>query len=172
MTSQTDVRTSITTTEFAEYFPVGLLEQRNVHPTNVQLLKSGEAKLRWSKQFGPDAKSYFSIPADSWLVTSPATTIGLWINDYNSGNSQRTATKLRSQLPWVPTTPVLFCVGHRTIIATTWDIFTTLWDCFLAVHDDCPIVVPDQKGPRSALIFTPLGEIRHVREAKAKDPQR
>lgn len=167
MTSRTDARKSIETTDFAEYFPAELLEQRCLHPSNVQLLGLDEAKLRWSERFGPEAKSYYSIPDGSWLVTSPATTIGEWIGAYNSGNSQQTANELKSQLSWLPTTPVLFCVAHRTIIAATWETFTSLWDCFLAVHDDCPIVVPDLEAQRSALIFTPLGEIRYVRESNS-----
>jgi hypothetical protein len=113
-------------------------------------------------QFGESAKSYFSLPDDSWVVTSPATVIGQWLQEYNTGQFQRTASELKLRLPWLLATPVFFCVSRRTLIASAWDDFTRLWDCYLELHDDCPIVVPEQNGPREALVFTPLGDIRCV----------
>lgn len=164
MTSPTNTRRPIATTDFSEHFPVDLLKQRNVDSNDVQLLGTEEARLKWSAQLGTEAKSYFSIPSDSWLARLPSVTIGQWLGNYNAGNVQRTASELQSHLSWASTTRVLFCVSHRTIIATTWGTFTCLWDCFLATHDDCPIVIPDEGKKRSALIFTPLGDIRYVRE--------
>jgi len=53
---------------------------------------------------------------------------------------------------------VRFCISSSCIFQTTWKYFNLYWSKFLAIDDDCSIVL-SVKNTDSSILFAPIGDI-------------
>lgn len=128
----------------------------------VFLLSEAEAEKAWRAEIHAESTSYFNIPDKSWLVTTQSESLGRWEDAYNGDDNAVVEEILRGAIDWNDDDIVKFFVNIKTVFQTTWRDFLRLWDEFLAVDDDCPIVVPEGGSGKEAIIFTPMGEIIKV----------
>ncbi len=146
----------INNTLFSDYF------DQTSH-TAIHLLKEKIAQAEWQCVFGPSSTCFFDLADDHWLCQQAAVQIGRWIEDYNNDNIQPVQQMLSRCVNWPDHIHVWFCLHHRLIFQTRWNVFRQHWKDFLSVADDCPILLPcTENSPDTAIIFTPLGEIKTV----------
>lgn len=146
--------TIIQNTVYAENFPqeVG---------SRVFLLDSAEAESVFGIAFGQGVTSFFDFPDDHWVVKAEKRNVGRWIEAYNADTKEPVTAALQEAVNWMPGEKVYFMVSKSIVLEAPWSVFTAYWDAFLACEDDCPIVMQNLTE-REALMFTALGEIRHL----------
>lgn len=117
----------------------------------------------WDSKVNEVARTYFHLPDSSWIVAGPTEQLGSWLKAYNDEEYSRVrALLLRSQFQ-SHIAPVAFCVNARTCLVAPWGIFCEAWFAFIAVSDDCPIVMPvSAAAPQHCIIFTPRGAVWRV----------
>ncbi len=150
-------RQPVEATELAEYFETEARDRRV--PLRVEVLERASAELMWGQRFGPTSRSYQSLPDDSPIVRANWVSIAQWQSAY-SHDAAAMQPVLAEAMSWSRESPVLFCVSNALVLSCSWEFFTRMWDCFLALEDDSPFVVCEHEQDREILWFTPLGEIR------------
>jgi len=144
----------IASTEFSEYFD-------NVSDCEIYLLPEDDAKLYWSNIFMDKSTSYFNLSNDNWFIKSKTYKIGEWINAYNATSNILLSDILTEEISWQNNDMVRFCVSSYCIFQTTWKCFKLYWSDFLAVDDDCPIVL-SLVNTDTSILFTPIGDVFKV----------
>jgi hypothetical protein len=127
----------------------------------VFLLDEIESAHAFEASLGLGVGSFFDLPDTHWIVIGRMILVGTWIESYNADLSDSVSRILRSKIDWRETDAVHFFVNKRFAIKTSWKVFSKSWDAFLAIHDDCPLLMR-ATGEKEALIFTALGDIRYV----------
>ncbi len=154
-----DARIPVAKSEFFEFFEESLAAAEHAED-GVFVLRSDAAADVWVRRFGEGSTTYFNLPDSSWVVRADRQSVGHWLESFNDGETETVHGILSGAIGWSPQERVLFCARRNSVLSITWRLFLSLWDCFLAFEDDCPIVVPERSGIPGAIIFTPLGEIR------------
>lgn len=148
-----DTLTCVKKTFYSEYF-------EEVISNVVFLLDKESAKKAWEKNVGIGSESYFDLPDDSWLIEGQKIEIGRWMEAYNTDDILLVKKLLASHVGWQDETVVNFFVNNEIVFITKWKDFLQYWDSFIAIEDDCPIVIPDILNKnRKAIIFRPIGDI-------------
>jgi hypothetical protein len=125
----------------------------------VTLLGDDEADAVWNFLVENTASSYFDLPDSSWVVLAPRHHLGRWIDAYNSDDRELIKRLLKQSLGWNDRDPVAFMAKKSTILRTNWSTFCDFWDDFLAVEDDCPLLMRMHGISHQALLFRPVGDI-------------
>jgi hypothetical protein len=142
-------------TDYGEYFD-------NVGKNIVFLLKEESAEKAWHSEVHATSSSYFNLPDDCWIVASKSDSIGNWMEAYNSDNNVAVEELLREALDWPDNAIVKFFAKKRIVFQTKWRDFLRYWDDFIAVEDDCPIIIPENCSGKEALVFRPIGDILKI----------
>lgn len=129
---------------------------------NISVLDKTEAALAFENAFGKGFRTYFDFPETHWLVQAKEQVIGLWLEPYNTGRIDQLGALLKKSVEWKPDTEIYFFAKKSLVFQTQWKEFCAQWDSFLACEDDCPILM-QSLNIREALLFTSLGEIRHIK---------
>lgn len=127
-------------------------------------LSKSQSEALWDQMIYPHKHSYFDLPADCWIVQGDKTTLGFWMDSYhhNDGNMFET---IRAMVDWSDMEKMIFFVNRKVAFAATWQDFMQHWTSFIAVEDDCPIVMPESGGDlRGCIIFEPLGKVAKIVE--------
>jgi hypothetical protein len=137
---------------------------KNSMEEDVILLGDEKANKLWEEEIDPKASSYFYLPDDHWLISSPSFTIGEWLEAYNTDNNLFVETILRKNINYSKDSLLYFIARKNTIFLTKWSYFLKNWDEFIAVEDDCPILMlVDRKKRSNILVFKPLGDIDMIK---------
>lgn len=112
----------------------------------------------WEDVIGKESSSYFNLPDDNWVVSKTSRKIGEWIEAYNNDENRIVADALQKELDWSFDTKVRFFGKKSVVLETSWKNFLQYWDGFIALEDDCPILV--KEGVReTGLLFRGIGDI-------------
>lgn len=128
----------------------------------VFLLSEEEAQYAWNSKIDNRSSSYFDIPNDCWVVASKSVLVGRWIDAYNNDDNVGLADKLRTAVSWSDDTIIRFFAKKKIVFQSKWCDFLEFWDEFIAVEDDCSIVIPESIDTREALLFRPIGDILKI----------
>lgn len=137
---------------YKEYFD-------DIDKTKIFLLKEEYANSAWADEIDSNSTSYFDLPNDCWIVKATSISIGDWIDAYNSDNNAIVANMLLSAIDWDEGEKIRFYVKKGIVFQAKWSDFLQFWDDFVAVEDDCPIVVSESSRQQQALIFRPVGDV-------------
>ena len=125
------------------------------------LLSKTKSSEIWDKFIDNEAKSYFQLNNQNWIIKSKNTVLGKWLEDFNKGDRESVKNVLDKKLYWENEDVVYYCISKYLIIESSWYEFKELWMSFLACEDDCPILINKMK-PDLALIFNSLGDIIYI----------
>lgn len=128
----------------------------------VFLLSEEEAKDAWSNEIDKSSSSYFDLPDDCWIVTSESVSVGRWVEAYNDDDNLGLARKLRTAVFWGDDMVIKFFAKNKIVFQAKWIDFLKYWDEFISAEDDCPIVIPEFRDAREALLFRPIGDVLKV----------
>lgn len=142
-------------TTFMEFF-------EDIECKDIFLLSKDGANRLWNSYFDKNAKSYFSLPDDNWVISGKKKLIGTWLEAYNCDNNQAVSSILRKEITWRKSQVIWFCVSKEIIFQSHWHFFLKHWDCFVAVEEDCPIVVSQESNQKLALLFRPIGDMYKI----------
>lgn len=143
---------AVENSEYEDYF-------ENIKSDSVFLLSKSLAIDTWEKIIDLGAASYFSLPDDHWIVKSESKAIGEWFDAYNNDKPFKVAKVLKKHTNWSLSSKVWYFISKKVSFETTWETFLLHWDDFLAIDDDCPIVVCDSIDIKEAIVFKPMGAI-------------
>jgi len=144
----------VSSTEFSEYF-------ENIGECEIYHLSKNDAELYWRSVFKDSSKSYFSMSDDNWFIKSDFLKIGEWIDAYNATSNIVLSDILTKRIFFKDDDIVRFCISSSCIFQTTWKYFNLYWSKFLAIDDDCSIVL-SVKNTDSSILFAPIGDIFEV----------
>ncbi len=131
--------------------------------TNTVFMFSNEfSEHMWSRDIHQGSSSYFQLPDDNWIVTGKSQSIGHWIEPYNNGDNATVERLLRKNIDWPDDTVINFFARRKTVFQTKWRDFLCFWDDFLAIEDDCPILIPEGGSGKEALLFRAIGDILKI----------
>lgn len=147
-----NILSSIEMTFYKEYF-------EDIKENRVFLFSKKAANSIWENKVDASASSYFKLPSDSWINMDEALFLGGWIDAYNNDTNFIVEKILRSSLDWKENSFILFLVNKNIVLKVKWKDFLKLWDSFLAIESDCPIVMLENSYQQEALLFTSRGEI-------------
>jgi len=139
-------------TDYDEYF-------EHAGKNTVFLLEDGMAEKAWKCEIDANSSSYFDLPDDCWIITSKSYSLGRWMEAYNNDDNAAVEELLRDAVDWPDNTIINFFAKKKTIFQTRWCDFLHFWDEFIAVEDDCPIVISESGAGKEALLFRPIGDI-------------
>ncbi|WP_062269767.1 DUF2947 family protein [Endozoicomonas arenosclerae] len=142
-------------TRYREYFD-------SIPRNSIFLLDKGVSELFWDKEISNKGASYFKLPNDCWLVSGESDLIGSWLDFYNKSDNIPVSNILKSKFKWSDKETVRFCISKCIILESSWSVFLEFWDDFLAIDDDCPILIPSNPINREAILFRPIGDILKV----------
>lgn len=145
----------IENTTFRDYF-------EDIQPREVFLLGKEDAKELWQTRIDENATSYFNLPDNSWVVTSRNEHLGTWIEAYNSDNNEAVSDILKKKFAWTIDMTVWFCVSKEIIFESSWGFFLKHWDCFIAIEEDCPILLGQEEPTEQALFFRAIGDMYKI----------
>ncbi len=147
-----DELTSVLDSDYKDYF-------EGANSRDVYLLSKTCANAAWEEAIDSKAKSYFDLPDDNWVVTCNSTSIGDWMTSYNDDERKPVSKILRRNVNWPEDTIIHFFVNRDIVFQSTWFNFIEAWDDFIAVEDDCPMIVPTTGKTEGAILFRPIGDI-------------
>jgi len=131
----------------------------------IFLLDRNSAKQAWEKKVDKKSESYFDLPDNSWLIEGKTFKIGRWMEAYNTDDIVLVKKMLTSHVTWMDEAIIYFFVNKKISFLTQWKFFLKYWDNFIAIDDDCSIVIPDKINEnREAIIFRPIGDIVRIVE--------
>ena len=128
----------------------------------VFLLSGETAEKIWDSEIYANSTSYFNLPDDCWVVSSKSSLIGNWIEAYNNDDNDAVEELLRRAIDWRDDVIIRFFAKKKIVFQTKWCDFLCYWDEFLAVEDDCPIILPKDNSRKEALVFRPIGDILKI----------
>ena len=144
----------IRNTVFADNFPPG-------EDLGIFLLDPPESETVFEMAFGPKVKSYFDFPDDHWVVASEKTQVGQWAEAYNADTLEPVASELKQTVDWAPDEDVYYFAKKRIVFKSSWAVFVSHWDAFLACEDDGTILMRDP-ADKEAILFYSGGQIIHI----------
>jgi len=147
--------TCIQETEYGDYF-------EKAGKNTIFLLSKESAVNAWNFKVNSNSSSYFNLPDDCWIVANKSYSIGNWMEAYNSDDSGYVEGLLRSAVNWSDDAIIRFFVKKRIVFQASWCNFLRFWDEFIAVEDDCPIIIPVKSSAKEALVFRPIGDILKI----------
>ena len=142
--------------------PVELTQHKDFFddvPTNTVFVyerSCGEAL--WEDVIGMKSSSYFSLPDENWVISKGSRKVGEWMEAYNNDENKQVADVLQRELGWILETKIRFFGKKSVVLETSWQNFLLYWDGFLALEDDCPIVVKDG-DIETGILFRGIGDI-------------
>ena len=142
-------------TVYDEYF-------ENIERNTVFLLSGEAAERAWNLEVYPNSSSYFDLPDDCWIVAVQSRPIGQWLEAYNNDDNALVEELLRGALNWPDTTILKFFAKKKIVFQASWCDFLRWWDEFIAIEDDCPIIIPENGSGKEALVFRPVGDILKI----------
>lgn len=142
-------------TDYCEYF-------ENAGKNTIFLLSEEEAQNAWESEICTNSLSYFDLPDDCWVVAHASNSIGYWIEAYNSDDNAAVANLLLKNINWPDDTIIKFFAKKKIVFQAKWCDFLRFWDEFIAVEDDCPIIIPEGDFGKQALVFRPIGDILKI----------
>lgn len=116
----------------------------------------------WNKKIHQGSSSYFQLPDNNWVTANKLQSIGRWIEAYNNGNTTMVEKLLRKNVSWSDDEYVYFFAKSTIAFQMKWSYFLCFWDEFLAIEDDCPIIVLAENSKKEALLFRAIGDILRV----------
>lgn len=143
-------------TGYADYFKKTLKNK-------VFLLDVKMAESAWDHAINIGTSSYFDLPNDCWLISSDSVRIGDWLEAYNDDDNYAVSKILRDSVNWPEDDFVNFFAKRKIVFKVKWKDFVLYWDDFIAIEDDCPIVIPENKKRKEAILFRPLGDVLKIR---------
>ncbi len=150
----TNEMTCIKDTEFSQYF-------ENATKNTIFRLEEESSEKAWDSEIHQGSSTFSLLPDNCWVVPKPNNiSIGKWIEAYDNGNNFAVEEILRESFDWPDDTIIRYFLDRSFVLQVKWCDFLRYWDDFLALEDDCPIVIP-QNGLRrnEAIIFDPSGYI-------------
>lgn len=139
-------------TDYGEYF-------EKAGSNTVFLLGEKSAEAAWDSEVYGNASSYFNLPDDCWIVSGESNSIGDWMDSYNNDENSAVEKLLREAVDWSDDAIVRFFVKKKIVFQSNWRDFLRYWDEFLAIEDDCPILLPRCSYRKEALLFRSVGDI-------------
>ncbi len=106
--------------------------------------------------------SFFKLPDDNWIIRNESAIIGEWISSYNDDDAKPVSDMLNKNISWGGASIIKFLINRDVAFQVPWENFIEMWDDFIAIEDDCPLVVPSNPKRDGLLIFRPIGDIRRV----------
>lgn len=150
-----DEMTCVKDTHFVYYFD-------NIDKNTVFVLRDDLATDAWDREIHKGTTSYFRLPDNCWIISSKRDLVGYWVEAYNTENNAVVENFLRMAVDWPNDIFVIFFANGATAFRTTWRSFLRYWDEFIAIEDDCPILIPETGIRKEAIIFTPGGDILRI----------
>ncbi len=144
---------SIKNTHFKEYFSSEIYDE-------VFLLDTKDANLFWHSYIGENTTSYFNLPNDNWIIKEERIFLAEWITYYNEDNNISISTILKNQISCDNDATIWFCMSKELILKSNWKVFLEHWDCFIAIDDDCPIILIENEA--QSLLFTSIGGLYKI----------
>ena len=135
--------------------------------SDVYLLSKSKANNFWDNAVEEKIDSFFKLPNDNWIVNSVSVKIGEWISAYNADEKKPVSQVLRKNIAWDESSTIWFLVNRDIAFQTTWNNFIELWDDFIAIEDDCPLILPNNPRKEGALIFSSIGHILKINGIKS-----
>lgn len=142
----------VQSTDYYDYF-------ESVKKNTVFLLNPHMAEMAWESEIYANSSSYFNLPDDCWIVASKSHLIGNWMVAYNNDDNASVERILRETVDWSDSTVIKFFVKNTIVFQAKWCDFLNYWDEFIAVEDDCPIIIPENGAGKEALLFRAIGDI-------------
>jgi hypothetical protein len=139
-------------TDYGEYF-------EKTEKNTVFLLSGETAEKAWNAEVHANSSSYFDLPDDCWIVANKYCFVGGWMEAYNNDDNVVVEELLRRAIEWPDDTIIRFFAKKKIVFQTRWCHFLRFWDGFIAVEDDCPILIPENGSGKEAIIFRPVGDI-------------
>lgn len=147
-----DEFTCVQDTDYGEYF-------ENAGENTVFLLSQNMAERTWNSEVHASTSSYFDLPDDCWIIASKSVPIGRWMEAYNNDENPMVEKSLRASVDWSDDIFIKFFAKKTSVFRVKWKDFLHYWDEFIAVEDDCPIVIPENESHKEAILFRPIGDI-------------
>lgn len=136
----------------------------DVREDTVFLISAKWSEALWDKMIYQDKHSYFDLPNDCWTINGNKVRLGCWIDSYNH-NNRDVIEIIEDVVDWSDTDSTIFFVNRKLAFAARWRDFLEHWTSFIAIEDDCPIVMPEFGGDlRECIIFEPLGKVAKIVE--------
>lgn len=156
MNCLTDHKTPVNQSDISEFFDAPKMD-------DVFLLSQNDSSRVFSMFVDPKAKSYWDLDNQNWIVSGDRSDIADWITPYNKDNNALLSDFLREHLKWDDNDTIYFISKRSLVVESSWKSFLLSWDSFLALEDDCPIIVsPNRKG--IALLFKPIGRLEQIQK--------
>lgn len=144
--------TCVQDTGYSEYF-------ENAGRNTVYLLSENMAESAWNREVHVGTSSYFDLPDDCWIISSESLPIGRWMEAYNNDDNPVVEKLLRAAVDWSDDIFIKFFAKKKSVFRVRWKEFLHYWDEFIAVEDDCPIVIPENGSGKEAILFRSIGDI-------------
>jgi hypothetical protein len=129
---------------------------------SIFLLSEVEASNLWSEYISINSRSYFDLHDNCWVIKSKQIVVGDWLTYYNTDDNDSLTILLKKIFNWADEELIRFFANRNCVIETNWKYFLKYWDCFLAVNDDCPIVIPNDSRFTEAILFKPNGHVLKI----------
>ena len=147
--------TPVLNTDYKEYF-------ESAGAKNAYLLSKSKANDCWDEATESKVSSFFKLPDDNWIIRNESAIIGEWISSYNDDDAKPVSDMLNKNISWGGASIIKFLVNRDVAFQVPWENFIEMWDDFIAIEDDCPLVIPSNPKRDGLLIFRPIGDIRRV----------
>ena len=146
---------SVEKTDYEEYF-------EDIESDSIFLLNKASSLSTWKNAIGMGA-SYFSLSIEHWIIKSKAVELGKWQTAYNDDKPFKVSKLLKKKLRWGLDEDVWYFISKNVVFQTKWSYFLLHWDDFLAVDDDCPIIMCESRIGEEALVFKPMGGLSFIK---------
>lgn len=151
--------TQVNSTKYRDFF-------EGVPANNIFLLDEKLASDFWLKHISIEGNSYFSLPDNNWVINGFSEPLGDWLEAYNDDNNEPVSQLLKRSFSWSHNTSIWFCISKEIIFQLSWEDFLKHWDCFVAIDDDCPIVIGFTADLQQALILRGIGNMSKISHVK------
>jgi hypothetical protein len=131
----------------------------DVDANTIIVLNKDSALRLWMCAIDEKAPSYFRLPDQNWIVSNNNNVVGEWREAYNLDDNLYVANLLQKKVNWTKDSTVRFYISKSIVLETKWDVFLKHWDDFLALEDDCPILIKEGDENARAILFRANGDI-------------
>ncbi|KZX01720.1 hypothetical protein JL49_04165 [Pseudoalteromonas luteoviolacea] len=131
----------------------------DVGANTIFVMDKESAKNHWINAVDEKANSFFRLQDNNWLIAKNSAVIGAWRDAYNNDDNYYVSKLLNEHTRWEEESVVRFYVSKLIVLETKWKYFLKHWDDFLALEDDCPVLIQDGEEKSRALIFRANGDI-------------
>jgi hypothetical protein len=131
----------------------------DVDENTIFVLDKDSASRLWVSAIDEKAPSYFRLSDQNWIISNSSIVIGRWKEAYNLDDNPYVAHLLQKKVKWQEDCIVRFYISKSIVLETKWEFFLEHWDDFLALEDDCPILIKEGEECVRALLFLANGDI-------------